>query len=133
MVSAPTLVTHRDVRATCHSAEEASMPEPSLATIPASFATMQASFRPERAAGVNKTVQFEFSGREPGTWVATVANGTFSYHQGGAPHADATVQVDSDLWLSILRSEITALDAVMSARLRIEGDMALMIQFQNWF
>lgn len=109
------------------------MPEASLATIPASFATMQSSFRPERAAGVNKTIQFDFTGREPGTWVVTVANGALSYHQGGAQHADATVAVDSDVWLAILRSEMTALDAVMSAQLRIEGDMALMIQFQNWF
>lgn len=109
------------------------MAELSLATIPASFVTMQASFRPARAAGVNKTIQLEFTGREPGTWVVTIANGAFDYHHGGAEHPDATVHTDSDLWLSILRSETTALDAVMSARLQIEGDMALMIQFQNWF
>jgi alkyl sulfatase BDS1-like metallo-beta-lactamase superfamily hydrolase len=109
------------------------MAESSLATIPASFATMQASFRPERAGGATKTIQFDFSGREPGTWVVSIANGAYSYHQGSAQHADAIVLVDSDLWLAILRSETTALDAVMSARLRIEGDMALMIQFQNWF
>lgn len=109
------------------------MAEPSLVSIPASFATMQASFRPERAAAVSKTIQFEFSGREPGAWVIMVADGAFSYHQGGVQRADATVVVDSDLWLSILRGETTALDAVMSAQLRIEGDMALMIQFQNWF
>ena len=109
------------------------MAGPSLATIPASFATMQALFRPERAAGASKTIQFDFSGREPGIWVVSIANGTCSYHQGGSQRADATVFVDSDLWLAILRGETTALDAVMSARLRIEGDMALMIQFQNWF
>jgi alkyl sulfatase BDS1-like metallo-beta-lactamase superfamily hydrolase len=114
-------------------AEEVNMAEPSLAHITSSFATMQASFRPERAAGVNKTIQFEFSGREPGAWVVTVANSALSYYQGATPHADARVAVDSDVWLAILRGEMTALDAVMSARLRIEGDMALMIQFQAWF
>jgi alkyl sulfatase BDS1-like metallo-beta-lactamase superfamily hydrolase len=94
---------------------------------------MQASFRPERAGGAKKTIEFNFTGREPGAWVVSVVNGAFRYYQGGTQHADATVAVDSDLWLEILRSRTTALDAVMSARLRIEGDMALMIQFQDWF
>jgi alkyl sulfatase BDS1-like metallo-beta-lactamase superfamily hydrolase len=109
------------------------MTELSLATIPASFVMMQASFRPERAGGAKKTIEFEFTGREPGTWVVAVADDAFSYRQGGAQQADALVAVDSDLWLDILRSKVTALDAVMSARLQIDGDMALMIQFQDWF
>ena len=109
------------------------MTDLSLATIPEAFATMQASFRPERAGGAKKTIEFEFTGREPGTWVVLVADDAFTYHQGGTQHADATITVDSDLWLDILRGTTTALDAVMSARLRIEGDMALMIRFQDWF
>jgi putative sterol carrier protein len=113
--------------------EEQRMAEPSFASIPDAFSTMQSAFLPERAIGVDKTIQFEFSGREAGTWTATVRNGTFAYHQGPAENPNATVSVDSDTWLAILRSELTALDAVMSARLRIQGDMGLMIQFQNWF
>jgi putative sterol carrier protein len=107
--------------------------EPSFATIPDAFATMRSAFQPGRAQGVNKTIQFEFSGGEPGTWTATVQDGTFEYREGPAQGANATVRVSSEDWLAILRSELTALDAVMTGRLQIEGDMALMIQFQNWF
>lgn len=109
------------------------MAEPSFATIPDAFATMRPAFQPGRAQGVNKTIQFEFSGREPGTWTVTVRDGAFAYREGPAQGANATVRVSSDDWLAILRGELTALDAVMAGRLQIQGDMALMIQFQNWF
>jgi alkyl sulfatase BDS1-like metallo-beta-lactamase superfamily hydrolase len=109
------------------------MAQPFPNSIPDAFAAMHASFRPERATGVHATIQFDFSGREPGTWSATVANGTFSYLQGPATTPDATVAVDADDWLAMLRGDQLALDEVMSGRLRIQGNMALMVQFQNWF
>ncbi len=109
------------------------MAEPSYATIPESFAAMQNAFQPSRAAGVDKRIQFDFTGREPGTWAVGVRNSALEYHEGPAQSPNATLKVDSDIWLAILRSEITPLDSVMSGKLQIEGDMGLMIQFQNWF
>jgi putative sterol carrier protein len=109
------------------------MAQPFPNSIPDAFAAMHASFRPERTTGVRATIQFDFAGRESGTWSVTVANGSFSYHQGPSTTPDATVAVDADDWLAILRGDQVALDAVMSGRLRIQGNMALMVQFQNWF
>lgn len=120
-----------------HSAREIerdwNMVEPSYATVPESFAVMQSAFQPSRAVGVDKRIQFDFTGRESGTWAVAVRTGAFEYHEGPAQSPNATVTVDSDIWLAILRSEITPLDSVMSGKLQIEGDMGLMIQFQNWF
>jgi alkyl sulfatase BDS1-like metallo-beta-lactamase superfamily hydrolase len=109
------------------------MAEPSFATIPDAFATMQSAFQPSRAAGVDKTIQFDFAGHEAGTWTVTVRNGAFEYRRGADDNPDAAVQVDSDTWLGILRSEMTPLDAVLSGRMQIQGDMSLMVRFQGWF
>ena len=107
--------------------------QPALDTIPHSFAGLQTVFVPSRAAGVDKTIQFEFSGREPGTWAMTVRDGVLSYHEGAATNPNATVSADSDDWLKILRNELNAVSAFMGGKLKINGDMALLMQFQNWF
>ena len=55
------------------------------------------------------------------------------YHEGPATNPNATITVDSDDWLKILKDELNPVTAFMSGRLRIAGDMGLMMQFQNWF
>ena len=107
--------------------------QPSLDTIPASFAGLETAFRADRATGVDKTVQFHFTGDEPGDWNLTVRNGTLSYAQGEADSANTTVTVASQDWLAILRGTLNPMTAVLGGKLKIAGDMALMMQFQTWF
>lgn len=103
------------------------------ATIPESFQGLQTAFLPDRAATVNKTIQFDFTGAETGTWRLTIANGTISYAQEAAESPNATVIVDSEDWLKLLRGELNPMSAVISGKLKIKGDMTLLAQFQTWF
>jgi putative sterol carrier protein len=94
---------------------------------------MQERFVANRAANVDKTIQFNFTGREAGTWHIMVTGGTFAYQEGAASSPNATVTVDSDDWLRILRRELDATMAFMSGKLKVTGDIGLMMQFQGWF
>ncbi len=107
----------------------------SLDSIAGSFAGLQTAFQPQKAAGVNKTYQFDFTGREAGTWALTVANGTLESHQGPAQNANATITVDSDDWLKILRGELNPVTAFMGGKIKVTPASAAMelMQFQNWF
>jgi putative sterol carrier protein len=107
--------------------------QPSMDSIPSAFAGMKAQFRPDKAAGVDKTIQFNFTGREAGTWTAIVRNGTFDYHEGADANPNTTLTVDSDDWLKLLRGELNATTAFMSGKIKIAGDMGVMLQFQGWF
>ncbi len=107
--------------------------QPDLNTIAGSFAGLQSAFRPDKATGVDKTIQFNFTGREAGTWTLIVRNGAVEYHEGAADAPSTTVTVDSDDWLKILRRELDATMAFMGGKLKIAGDMAVMLQFQGWF
>ncbi|HEY7343524.1 MAG TPA: SCP2 sterol-binding domain-containing protein [Ktedonobacterales bacterium] len=98
-----------------------------------SFPALQAAFQPDRAAGLDKTLQFDFSGREPGTWNMHIHDGTMDYAQGAAQSPNATIAVDSDDWLNILSGALDAVSAFMGGKIKIQGDMGLMMQFQNWF
>ncbi|HEX8733052.1 MAG TPA: SCP2 sterol-binding domain-containing protein [Ktedonobacterales bacterium] len=102
-------------------------------TIPESFAGLQAAFLPDRAATVNKRLQFEFSGAEEGTWHMEIANGTMTYGQGAIENPHATASVSSDDWLKLLRGELNPMTAVISGKLKIKGDPLLLAQFQSWF
>lgn len=102
-------------------------------TIPESFQGLEAAFLPDRASTVNKTIQFDFTGGEPGTWRLAIANGTINYAHEAAEHPDATVTVDSEDWLKLLRGELNPMTAVISGKLKIKGDMMLLAQFQTWF
>ena len=107
--------------------------QPTVDNIPDSFVGLQRAFRPERAANVDKTIQFDYTGREAGTWTLVVRDGAVTYAQGAATNPNTTVTVDSDNWLAILAGTLNPMSAVMSGKLKIAGDMAVMMQFQTWF
>lgn len=103
--------------------------------IPGSFAALQAAFLPQQAVGVTRSFQFDFSGREAGTWNVNVANGAFNYAQGAATNPDATIAVDSDDWLKMLRGELDGMSAFMQGKIKVTPMTAAMglMQFQGWF
>jgi putative sterol carrier protein len=104
-------------------------------SIATSFAQLQSAFQPEKAAGVNRTLQFDYSGREAGIWNLTVSNGTLQYSEGPADSPNATIAVDSDDWLKILRNELNPVTAFMGGKIKVTPASAAMdlMQFQNWF
>ena len=111
------------------------MTAPSMDTIPGSFAALQQAFQPQKAQGVTRTLQFDFTGNEAGSWTVTVENGTFAAHSGAATSPNATITVDSDDWLKILKGELNGMTAFMSGKIKVNPASAAMdlMQFQNWF
>lgn len=87
-------------------------------SIAESFPALQSSFQPARATGLNKTLQFDFSGREPGTWNIHIHDGTMEYAQGPAQTPDATIAVDSDDWLNILGGALNPVSAFMGGKIK---------------
>lgn len=111
------------------------MAAPSMDSISGSFAALKAAFLPEKTTNVDRTIQFDFTGREAGTWNLIVRNGTFDYGEGPAQTPNATITVDSDDWLKILRGETNPVTAFMGGKIKITPASAAMdmMQFQNWF
>jgi putative sterol carrier protein len=87
-------------------------------SIAASFPALQAAFLPDRATGVDKTLQFDFSGREAGTWNMCIHDGVMEYGQGPATNPNATIAVDSDDWLNILSGALNPVSAFMSGKIK---------------
>jgi putative sterol carrier protein len=83
--------------------------------------------------GVNKTIQWELSGEEPGNYYVVVQDGTLTTHEGQAENPDATIRAPSELWKRIATGQENGAVAFMSGKLKAEGDLSLLMAMQNWF
>ncbi len=94
---------------------------------------MPAAFQADKAAGVTATIQFKFTGDEPGNWIVKVADGKCASEEGEADEATVTVNSASDIWLKITRRELDGATAFMSGQFTFTGDMGVLMQMGSWF
>lgn len=102
-------------------------------TVDESFVTMQSLFNPSAAAGLNKTFQFNISGDEAGKWALKVANQTCELIRGGVEKPDITMSLLDKDWLAIAEGKLDAMNAFMTGKVKVSGDMMLAMRLQNLF
>lgn len=94
---------------------------------------MPGAFQPDKAAGANATIQFNFTGDEPGNYTAKIADGKCDVTEGTDASPTVTINAPSDVWLKIMRRELDGATAFMSGQFTFTGDMGVLMQMQNWF
>ena len=94
---------------------------------------MPEAFQADKAAGVTATVQFKFTGDEPGNWIVRVADGKCTSEEGETDDATVTINSASDIWLKIPRRELDGATAFMSGQFTFTGDMGVLMQMGSWF
>jgi len=94
---------------------------------------MPGAFQPDKAAGVNATIQFNFTGDEAGNYTAKVGDGKCEVTEGTDASPTVTINSPSDVWLKIMRRELDGATAFMSGQFTFTGDMGVLMQMQNWF
>ena len=94
---------------------------------------MPNAFQADKAAGVTATVQFKFTGDEPGNWIVRVADGKCTSKEGETDDATVTINSASDIWLKITRRELDGATAFMSGQFTFTGDMGVLMQMGSWF
>ncbi len=102
-------------------------------TVDESFVTMQSIFNPSAATGLNKTFQWNISGEQAGTWVLKIANQTCELIRSAAEKPDITFNVKDTDWLAIAEGKIDAMNAFVTGKVKVTGDMMLAMRLQNMF
>ncbi len=97
------------------------------------FAAMPAQFVPERADGVNMTIQVELSGEGGGIWHVRIADRQCTVNTGPAPTANATISMAAHDYVALINGDLNPVAAFMQGRVRIQGDLAALLQLQNLF
>jgi putative sterol carrier protein len=90
---------------------------------------MTSAFNPSAAEGTNCVLQFNTS--KPA--YITIKDGTATLTEGSAPSPDvALIMADEDL-IAMLKGELNGMQAFMTGKLQLEGDMMLAQRLGTFF
>jgi len=102
-------------------------------TIAELFEQMPSVFNPAAAAGMNKTFQWNITGDEAGVWAFKINNGQGEVIPGGVEKPDVTFTISDKDWLAITEGKLDGMNAFMTGKLKVSGDMILAMKLQNLF
>jgi putative sterol carrier protein len=106
------------------------MPDPTISEF---MSRMSSAFVPEKAAGVDATIQLKLNGSQPGEWFITIKDNQCTFNPGKANAARLTVSADSDNFIKIFTGQLDGMQAFMQGKIRITGDMSLALKLLGLF
>jgi putative sterol carrier protein len=95
------------------------------------FAKMAENFDPSKAEGVNATIQFDLSGDNGGLYWVKMANGKAESGEGRVDNPNMTLKAAANDWAAVVKGDMNAMQAFMSGKLKIQGDMGLAMKLQS--
>jgi putative sterol carrier protein len=102
-------------------------------TVLESLQGMATTFNPASAKGVNAVVQLNASGDGGGHYSMTIDDGKVDIAEGVAEKPAVTINVAAVDWLNIVNGSLDPTKAFMTGKLKIAGDLGLMMRFQRMF
>jgi putative sterol carrier protein len=97
------------------------------------FNEMPARFKAEQAGDMNAVVHFNLSGEDGGQWYVQVADGAVEVHEGAPDDPTASIHMDAQDYVALSRGDLNPMTAFMSGKIRVEGNLAVVMKFQTLF
>ena len=94
---------------------------------------MPGAFIPEKAQGVDATIQFNFTGAEAGQWNVTIKDGKVDVARGAHLSPKMTLTADSDDYVKIITGELDGMQAFMQGKIKLAGDLNLAMKLMQMF
>ncbi len=89
--------------------------------------------QPNQAKGFNATYHFLLTGQEFSQFTVTIANQACVVHDGLVGDPDLVVKAGSKTWIAVLRKERNVVLAILTRRIRVNGDIRLLLKFAKCF
>jgi putative sterol carrier protein len=94
---------------------------------------MGTAFNPEKAAGIDGSIQLTLTGNQPDEWFITIKDNQCTINQGMATSPNLTVSAESVNLMKIFSGELDGMQAFLQGKLRIKGDINLAMKLMNLF
>ncbi len=94
---------------------------------------MARAYDTKAAPGLEADVQLIAGGDGGGNYVLSIKNDAASVIEGLAQSPTVTINVLAADWIAILKGELDPVRAFMTGKLKVSGDMGLMMKFQKLF
>ncbi|MBV9692016.1 MAG: SCP2 sterol-binding domain-containing protein [Ktedonobacteraceae bacterium] len=102
-------------------------------TIAELFEMLPARLNHEAAAGMNKTLQWNITGDEPGVWAFQIVNSVGQLIPGGVEKPDVTFTTSGKDWIAIAEGRLDGMKAFLTGKLKMTGDMMLAMKVSQLF
>ncbi len=102
-------------------------------TITELFDKMPGAFKADAAPGVNAVIQFFLTGDEAAEYYVTIADDKCEVDKGKHESPTATLSMTSADYLDMVAGKLNPQTAFMQGKLKLSGDMGLLMRFQNFF
>jgi NAD-dependent dihydropyrimidine dehydrogenase PreA subunit len=90
-------------------------------------------FQPGKAAGLDATFHFTFTGEEQRQATVVIRDKKISVREGHVGQADLHVTADSQTWIGFLRKERSVVWALLRRKIRLRGPLKLLVAFGKCF
>jgi putative sterol carrier protein len=97
------------------------------------FPIMAQRLIPEKAQGVNASIQFNLSGDNGGLYWLKIADGKAEAGEGAVDNPKMTLKASADDYFAVANGTLNPTQAVFTGKLKIEGDMSLAMKMTTMF
>ncbi|HEV2755631.1 MAG TPA: SCP2 sterol-binding domain-containing protein [Actinomycetota bacterium] len=98
------------------------------------FSGMEEAFVPERAAGVESTIQYDIATDEgTKTWSVSFAGGKCTTSEGAATNPRLTLQIGIVDFIRLIFGQAQGPQLFMTGKIKLQGDMMFAMQMQGFF
>jgi putative sterol carrier protein len=97
------------------------------------FAKVPDAFNPDASQGLNAVFQYDITGDDGGTWNVTIEDGTCQVQEGSHDAPTVTMTMSSETWLALVNNELNGIQAFMSGKLKVNGDIMLAQRIPDLF
>ena len=97
------------------------------------FPVMVDRFVPEKALGMNATILFDLSGENGGFFWIKIEDGVAETGVGEVAQPAMTLKAAADDWYAVSTGEMNPMQAFMTGKIKILGDMGLAMKMQTMF
>lgn len=97
------------------------------------FNRIPEAFNADAAQGVDAIFQFEITGEGGGTWNVVIKDGACEVQEGAHDEPSVTMTMSTETWMGLVNKEVNGIQAFMSGKLKVGGDMMLAQKYQTLF
>lgn len=89
------------------------------------FEKMPSVFNATKAQGMDAAVQYFIEGEGGGEWFIELSDGKCRVEEGTIDSPKVTITTSAGTWLAMVNQEMSGMQAVMSGKLKAQGDTML--------
>jgi putative sterol carrier protein len=88
-------------------------------------------FKPDKAAGIEVTVQVSIVGNNGGDWVVTISNQHLEVKEGTHPSPQLLVKMKEKDYLDVVNDKMSGQNAFFSGKLQLKGDIIMALRLKD--